>query len=119
MRRRPWRRRRLRPASPRLHRKSGPASARAPGSNYRSTRVMFDTQEIRSGPLPTDPSGVIPMPPAGGGQPVHLLDRLNAIFKHRRIAGTAFVLVVTAMMVQTYSTIPIYQTSARIQIEDE
>src|SRR6185436_176222 len=55
----------------------------------------------------------------GGGQPTHLLDRLNAVFKHRRVAGTAFLLVVTAMMVQTYSTIPVYQTSASIQIDDE
>ena len=39
---------------------------------------------------------------------MHLLDRLNAVFKHRRVAATAFVLVVTAMMVQTYSTVPIY-----------
>ncbi|MEP6916987.1 MAG: polysaccharide biosynthesis tyrosine autokinase [Acidobacteriota bacterium] len=79
---------------------------------------MFDTQEMRSGGLPTDSVGVIPLPPVGG-QPIHLLDRLSAVFKHRRVAGTAFLLVVTAMMVQTYSTIPIYQTSARIQIEDE
>jgi uncharacterized protein involved in exopolysaccharide biosynthesis len=50
---------------------------------------------------------------------MHVLDRLNAVFKHRRLAGVAFVLVVTTMMVQTYSTIPIYQTSARVQIQDE
>jgi capsular exopolysaccharide synthesis family protein len=61
----------------------------------------------------------VPLPPIGSGQPIHLLDRLNAVFKHRRVAGTAFLLVVTAMMVQTYSTIPIYETAARIQIEDE
>src|SRR5215212_7730099 len=80
---------------------------------------MFDTQELRAAGLPTDAVGVLPIPPVGSGQPVHILDRLNAVFKHRRVAGTAFLLVVTAMMVQTYSTIPVYQTSARIQIEDE
>jgi succinoglycan biosynthesis transport protein ExoP len=80
---------------------------------------MFDTQELRAGTLPADNMGAVPLPPAGSGQPIHLLDRLNAVFKHRRVAGTAFLLVVTAMMVQTYSTIPIYQTAARIQIEDE
>jgi capsular exopolysaccharide synthesis family protein len=80
---------------------------------------MFDTQELRAGALPADDTSAVPLPPVGGGQPVHLLDRLNAVFKHRRVAGTAFLLVVTAMMVQTYSTIPIYQTAARIQIEDE
>ena len=80
---------------------------------------MFDTQEIRPGAMPADSQAALPMPPIGSGQPVHLLDRLNAVFKHRRIAGTAFVLVVTSMMVQTYSTIPVYQTSARIEIQDE
>jgi len=80
---------------------------------------MFDTQEIRAGAMPADSQAALPMPPIGSGQPVHLLDRLNAVFKHRRIAGTAFVLVVTSMMVQTYSTIPVYQTSARIEIQDE
>jgi polysaccharide biosynthesis transport protein len=80
---------------------------------------MFDTQEIRAGAVPADSHAALPLPPVGSGQPVHLLDRLNAVFKHRRIAGTAFVLVVTSMMVQTYSTIPIYQTSARIEIQDE
>ncbi len=80
---------------------------------------MFDTQEIRAGAMPADSQAALPMPPVGTGQPVHLLDRLNAVFKHRRIAGTAFVLVVTSMMVQTYSTIPVYQTSARIEIQDE
>ena len=80
---------------------------------------MFDTQELRAGSLPADNMPAVSLPPVGSGQPVHLLDRLNAVFKHRRVAGTAFLLVVTAMMVQTYSTIPIYQTAARIQIEDE
>ena len=80
---------------------------------------MFDTQEIRAGAMPADSQAALPMPPIGSGQPVHLLDRLNAVFKHRRLAGTAFVLVVTSMMVQTYSTIPVYQTSARIEIQDE
>jgi capsular exopolysaccharide synthesis family protein len=80
---------------------------------------MFDTQEIRAGGMPADTQAALPMPPVSASQPVHLLDRLNAVFKHRRIAGTAFVLVVTTMMVQTYSTIPLYQTSARIEIQDE
>ena len=80
---------------------------------------MFDTQELRAGrsPRTTCPPSRCRRPAAA--QPIHLLDRLNAVFKHRRVAGTAFVLVVTAMMVQTYSTIPMYQTAARIQIEDE
>jgi polysaccharide biosynthesis transport protein len=75
---------------------------------------MFDTQELPA----TDVPSSMPLA-APTSQPVHLLDRLNALFKHRRIAGTAFVLVVTAMMIQTYSTIPIYQASSRVLIQDE
>src|SRR5262245_16230821 len=76
---------------------------------------MFDTQELRSPALAADGGAAAPV----AGQPTHLLDRLNAVFRHRRLAGTAFLLVVTAMMMQTYSTIPLYQTSARVQIDDE
>jgi succinoglycan biosynthesis transport protein ExoP len=77
---------------------------------------MFDTQEMRTAGLPSDTT-TVPMPP--GAQPVHLLDRLNAIFKHRRVAGTAFVLVLVTMMIQSYSTIPTYQTSSQVEISDE
>lgn len=80
---------------------------------------MFDTHEIRVGAGPPDSAAVGLPPSRSSGQPVHLLDRLGTIFKHRRIAGTAFALVVTAMMIQTYSTIPIYQTAARVEIQDE
>ena len=80
---------------------------------------MFDAQEIRSPSVtPLEPAHAVPMPPVGGGQQTHLLDRLTAVFKHRRVAGTAFGLVVTVMMLQSYSTIPIYQTMARLEIND-
>jgi capsular exopolysaccharide synthesis family protein len=80
---------------------------------------MFDTQEM-SGAVPGDMSlSQQAAPFQQGPQSVHLLDRLNAVFKHRRLAGAAFALVVAVMMIQTYSTVPMYQTSARIQIEDE
>src|ERR1051326_5899849 len=82
---------------------------------------MFDTQEAPA--VPGDLSGTassLTAPSAGGGTgSIHLLDRLNAVFKHRRLAATAFLIVVTLMMIQTYSTTPIFQTQARIQIEDE
>jgi capsular exopolysaccharide synthesis family protein len=82
-------------------------------------KAMFDSQEIRAGTgTATADAAALALPPTGS-QPVHLLDRLTAVFKHRRVAGTAFLLVVTAMMVQTYSTIPVYQTSARLLIDDE
>jgi capsular exopolysaccharide synthesis family protein len=80
---------------------------------------MFDTQELRAhapGDVPQAQTTVaLPATP----QPTHVLDRLNAVFRHRRLAGVVFTLVVTAMMVQTYSTTPIYQTASRIQIQDE
>src|SRR5262249_31603291 len=80
---------------------------------------MFDTQEM-TGAVPGETS--LPQQAAPfqqGPQSVHLLDRLNAVFKHRRLAGVSFALVVAVMMIQTYSTVPMYQTAARIQIEDE
>jgi succinoglycan biosynthesis transport protein ExoP len=80
---------------------------------------MFDTQELRA-QLPAEVAGPAPLQlPAAAPQPMHLLDRLNAVFKHRRLAGVAFLLVVTTMMVQTYSTIPVYQAFSRVQIQDE
>jgi succinoglycan biosynthesis transport protein ExoP len=80
---------------------------------------MFDTHE-----MPAAVPAEMPVPqalplPAQGPESVHLLDRLNAVFKHRRLAGTAFVLVVAVMMIQTYSTIPMFEATARLQIEDE
>lgn len=74
---------------------------------------MFDAQDLTAGPAPV----VAPLP--ASGQPIHVLDRLNAVFKHRRLATAAFALVVTVMMVQTYSTIPTYQAGSRVQIMDE
>ncbi len=78
---------------------------------------MFDTQDLQATSAPTMDATSLPVP--GGSQPVHLLDRIAAILKHRRIAGTAFVLVVAVMMVQTYSQVPMYRTSSRVMIQDE
>jgi len=78
---------------------------------------MFDTPEM---PAQGDLAGAQPLPAPSGATPsIHLLDRLNAVFKHRRLASTAFLIVVALMMIQTYSTTPIYQTQSRIQIDDE
>ena len=81
---------------------------------------MFDTQ-TQDMPAATQgaPGTEAPSLPTPESQPVHLLDRLNAVFKHRRLAGTAFVLVVTAMMIQTYSTEPTFEAKSRVQILDE
>ena len=79
---------------------------------------MFDSHEASA--APADLPGPQPVSLAAGGtSSIHLLDRLNAVFKHRRLAGTAFLIVVALMMIQTYSTTPIYQTQSRIQIDDE
>src|SRR3982750_928908 len=80
---------------------------------------MFDTQEPRGPVTAALPNAQAVQLPAAPPQPVHLLDRLNAVFRHRRLAAVAFALVVTGMMVQTYSTIPVYQAMSRIQIQDE
>ena len=77
---------------------------------------MFDTQEA---PATGDSVATQTLPASSGGTSIHLLDRLNAVFKHRRLASSAFVIVVALMMIQTYSTTPIYQTQSRIQIDDE
>jgi succinoglycan biosynthesis transport protein ExoP len=77
---------------------------------------MFDTQDLPAVATEID-SPSLPVP--GGTQPAHLLDRLAAIFKHRRLAGAAFVVVVGVMMLQSYSQVPMFRTSARVIIQDE
>ena len=79
---------------------------------------MFDAQELRAPTATAPETAQAVSAPLSGGQQTHLLDRLTAVFKHRRVAGTAFVLVVAVMMVQSYSTTPIYVTAARLEIND-
>jgi capsular exopolysaccharide synthesis family protein len=80
---------------------------------------MFDTPELRA-QVPGEVAGPAQLPlPASAPQPVHVFDRLNAVFKHRRLASVAFLLIVTTMMVQSYSTVPVYQAYSRVQIQDE
>ncbi len=78
---------------------------------------MFDVQDLQQTTGSTESSSSRPQ--SSSGQQVHLLDRLSAVFRHRRIAGAAFVIVVGLMMVQTYSKIPLYRASARVLIQDE
>jgi succinoglycan biosynthesis transport protein ExoP len=81
---------------------------------------MFDIQDLPPQPSPntreTPPSIGVPQ---WGGQGVHPLDRLNALFRHRRLAVMVFVLVFGLLMLRTYSTIPVYRASARVVIQDE
>jgi polysaccharide biosynthesis transport protein len=78
---------------------------------------MFDSQDLQPPPAATEGYANGQSPGASGS--VHLLDRLNAIFRHRRLAGAAFVVVVTLLTVRSYSTVPQYRTSARLVIQDE
>jgi capsular exopolysaccharide synthesis family protein len=78
---------------------------------------MFDAQDLQQTGGTAEPSSVPSY--ASSAQSVHLLDRLTAIFRHRRLAGSACVVVVGLMMLQTYSKVPLYRTSARIYIQDE
>ena len=74
---------------------------------------MFDVQDLQQTAGATESSSSARQ--SSSGQQVHLLDRLTAVFRHRRIAGAAFVIVVSVMMLQTYSKIPLYRASARIR----
>ena len=78
---------------------------------------MFDVQDLQP-PAADTATPSYPSTSSGGGN-VHLLDRLSALLRHRRLAATAFLVVVTLLMLQTYSTIPLYRASARVEIRDE
>ena len=71
----------------------------------------------------TDSKGETPASGAPGLAPVdldlHVLDRLAAVHRHRRLAITVFLLVVMVMMLQSYSTVPMFRAQARLLIEDE
>jgi polysaccharide biosynthesis transport protein len=49
----------------------------------------------------------------------HLLDRLNAIYKHRYIVVTVFLLVLLGVIVRTYTTTRMYRATTTVMIEDE
>ena len=62
------------------------------------------------------PAGSAPLQPS---QELNILDRLAAVYKHRRIVTTVFLFVVAVMMVDSYTTTPMYKAQARLLIEDE
>src|SRR5258708_37194388 len=53
------------------------------------------------------------------GREVHLLDYVRVLYKRRWLAGTAFVIVVVGVGVNTLTTTPIYQARTEILIEKE
>ncbi|HEY6214303.1 MAG TPA: polysaccharide biosynthesis tyrosine autokinase [Vicinamibacterales bacterium] len=66
---------------------------------------------------PAGPS--VPPPSYGGDGDVHILDRLAVLYRYRRIALTVFVLTTAALMIQGYSSVPVYQAKAQIEIDAE
>src|SRR5579862_5688 len=61
----------------------------------------------------------LPQPSYTADGDVHILDRLAVLYRYRRIALTVFVLTTAALMIQGYSTIPMYQAKAQIEIDAE
>src|SRR5436190_7404807 len=73
-----------------------------------------------AGPRPIPPSGAPPPPLTYGTDgDVHILDRLAVLYRYRRIAITVFLLTTAALMIQGYSTTPMYQAKAQIEIDAE
>ena len=70
---------------------------------------------------PTSGTGPAPAPQAHfpTDNDVHLLDRVAVVYRYRYIAMTVFVLAAMAMMIQGYTAIQVYQTQARLLIENE
>ena len=80
---------------------------------------MFEPRESRQQPAGQPQArGRLPVS-TGSGDDVHLLDRVTAIYRHRRLVFSVFTIVVTLMMLQSYSTIPMYRATARVLIDDE
>ena len=67
------------------------------------------------------PAGTPPATPARRSRvrEAHLLDRLSALYRHRRLLLSVFPVVVTLFMLQSYSTVPLYQARAKLLLEDK
>jgi capsular exopolysaccharide synthesis family protein len=70
-----------------------------------------------SNPTPSSPPAPRPAPQAAAGDP-HLFDRLSVLYKYRWAAIAVFVLVVSWVMVDSYTRIPAYRAFARVLVED-
>ena len=78
---------------------------------------MFETHQARSAVSATHPASAPPV--RVPVQDVHLLDRLGVIVRHRKLLLVVFGLTVAFLMLQTYSTAPVYRAHAQILIQDE
>ena len=80
---------------------------------------MFEPRDTQQ-PLTRQPDRRNRLAPSTrGGNEVHLLDQLALIYRHRSLAVSVLAIVVTLMMLQSYSTIPLYRATARVLIDDE
>jgi capsular exopolysaccharide synthesis family protein len=70
-----------------------------------------------SNPTTNTPS-TTPTPAAMPGGSEHLFDRLSVLYKYRWAAIVVFVLVVSWVMVDSYTRIPAYRAMARVLVED-
>jgi polysaccharide biosynthesis transport protein len=75
---------------------------------------------------PKSPAGAGTSSPSPGSAPlyevdaeVHLLDRLAVVYRYRAIAASVFVLTTLAILIQSYTAIPMYEARTQILIEDE
>src|SRR5215207_1618182 len=66
-------------------------------------------------PPPTTPAPPAPLPASGEA---HLFDRLSVLYKYRWAAMAVFVLVVSWVMVDSYTRVPAYRAMARVLVED-
>ena len=58
----------------------------------------------------TQPLGAVPEP--------HLFDRISVLYKYRWASLTVFLLVTGWVMVDSYTSIPVYRATARVLVED-
>ena len=50
---------------------------------------------------------------------IHLLDRLNVLYKYRHVAISVLLIVLLGSLLRTYTTTPMYRAQARLMIEME
>jgi succinoglycan biosynthesis transport protein ExoP len=71
-----------------------------------------------SEPQPAAASGTVGPPPLGAVPDSHIFDRLSVLHKYRWASITVFTLVVSWIMFDSYTQIPVYRASAQVLIED-
>ena len=70
-------------------------------------------------PKAPNPSSTAPALGSSIASEVHLLDRLSVVHKYRRAVVAVFLMVIAWFMVDSYSQVPMYRATTRIQIDEE